>query len=184
LTKKETVPLERPIRNRLRLLGVTAIVLAQLLVLSAQIGRSEAILSSGQTIYLELLPRDPRSLLQGDYVELRYAIAEPPASLPEFNALREGAKIAVVLGRSPSGASEFKRLYAGNEPLSPGEAVMNGKWRGSRIEYGIETYFVPEGTGTETQLTAKYAEIRLARDGNAILVALLPALPAPTGEND
>lgn len=163
-------------RPRLRLIWISAAVLAQLLVMSVQIGRSEAILASGTTVYLELLPRDPRSLLQGDYVELRYAVSEPPASLlPE--SLKDGSKVAAVLARSPSGVYEFKRLYTQDYSLQPDEAVINGKWRWDRIEYGIETYFVQEGTGLETERTAKYAEVKVAKNGNALLTKLLPALP-------
>jgi uncharacterized membrane-anchored protein len=164
------------VRPRLRLIWISAIVLAELLVMSVQIGRSEAILASGTTVYLELLPRDPRSLLQGDYVELRYAVSEPPASLlPE--SLKDGTKVAVVLARSPSGVYEFKRLYSKDYELRPGEAIINGKWRWDRIEYGIETFFVQEGTGLETERTAKYAEVKVAKNGNALLTKLLPALP-------
>lgn len=163
-------------RSRLRFLGITAVVVAQLLVLSVQIGRSETILASGQTIYLELLPLDPRSLLQGDYVELRYTVSAPPASFTG-NEPRIGSKLRAVIDRKQGGVYEFKRLYEEGTALQPGEAVLNGKWNGYRIEYGIESFFVPEGTGIETQLKAKYAEIRLASSGNALIVALHETAP-------
>ncbi|TMV52683.1 DUF2157 domain-containing protein [Paenibacillus mesophilus] len=175
LMKNDTKQAVR-VRPRLSIIWITATVLAELLVMSVQIGRSETILANGATVYLELLPRDPRSLLQGDYVELRYAVSEPPASLaPE--SLKVGTKVAVVLARSPSGVYEFKRLYSKEYELLPDEAVINGKWRWDRIEYGIETYFVQEGTGLETERTAKYAEVKVAKNGNALLTKLLPALP-------
>lgn len=162
-------------RPRFRLIWITAIVLAQLLVMSVQIGRSEAILASGTTVYLELLPRDPRSILQGDYVELRYTISEPPASrLPE--QLKDGTKISAVLARSPSGVYEFDRLYAEGDEIRTDETVINGKWKWDRFEYGIESFFVEEGTGLETERTAKYAEVKVAKNGNALLVRLLPSL--------
>lgn len=168
---------EAPVRSRRELLWVTAVVLAELLVLGAQIGRSETILARGETVILELLPRDPRSMLQGDYVELRYSAAEPPQSLGLDDKLYSGDKVAVVLARSASGAHEFKQLYDDDYALQPGEAVINGKWRWNGIEFGIEHYFVPEGTGGETEQTAKYAEVKVARNGNALLVRLLPGLP-------
>src|SRR5205807_976804 len=36
----------------------------------------ERLLAEGAPILLELRPRDPRSLMQGDYMELRYALAD------------------------------------------------------------------------------------------------------------
>ena len=38
--------------------------------------QKEELLSNGQLILLELVPVDPRSLMQGDYMRLRYAISE------------------------------------------------------------------------------------------------------------
>ena len=35
---------------------------------------NERILSGGQTVLLELAPVDPRSLMQGDYMALNYAL--------------------------------------------------------------------------------------------------------------
>jgi uncharacterized membrane-anchored protein/uncharacterized membrane protein len=162
-------------RSRFQLIWITAIVLAQLLVMSVQIGRSEAILADGTTVYLELLPRDPRSILQGDYVELSYTISEPPASrMPE--ELKDGTKISAVLARSPSGVYVFDRLFSEGDEARPGETIINGKWKWNRIEYGIESFFVEEGTGLETERTAKYAEVKIAKNGNAVLVRLLSAL--------
>ena len=44
--------------------------------------QKERVLSSGRTVLLELAPRDPRSIMQGDYMVLAYAAARAagPAS--------------------------------------------------------------------------------------------------------
>ena len=34
------------------------------------------VVDSCDSVYLKLAPRDPRSLMQGDYMQLRYALAE------------------------------------------------------------------------------------------------------------
>ncbi|GAA3407926.1 GDYXXLXY domain-containing protein [Paenibacillus hodogayensis] len=174
----EPVPAEA--RSRSRMLWIAATVLAALLIVTLQIGRSETIIARGETIYLELQPRDPRSMLQGDYVELRYTAASLPEVLKERleKQLADGAKVTVVLTRTPSGLSVFKQLREDGYVLLPGESIMNGKWRWNRIEYGIETFFVPEGTGIETERAAKYAEVKVGANGNALLIRLLPELPA------
>lgn len=153
-----------------------ALVLLQLAALSLQIGKSEWTLAHGQTIKLELAPRDPRSLLQGDYVELRYAISSPDALAEGLaRSYRYKEKVSVVLYPAPSGVYEYRRLYAKGEPLQPGEVVINGKWNGyNGLVYGIESYFVPEGTGLEVERTAKFAEVKVAAGGDALLVRLLP----------
>ena len=45
-----------------------------LAVFNVAIYRNERLLASGETLYLELAPVDPRSLMQGDYMRLRYAV--------------------------------------------------------------------------------------------------------------
>src|SRR5207247_8096849 len=49
-----------------------AMVLA---LLNFSIGGKERQLESGKVVYLELAPVDPRSLMQGDYMALRFKIA-------------------------------------------------------------------------------------------------------------
>jgi len=47
-----------------------------LLVVNWSIFERERILKNGQLVILELAPIDPRSLMQGDYMALRFKIAE------------------------------------------------------------------------------------------------------------
>ena len=55
------------------------VIVATLVVLAAVNGSilaKERIRSTGERIFLALAPVDPRSLMQGDYMALRFAIAE------------------------------------------------------------------------------------------------------------
>ena len=50
---------------------------------------------------------------------------------------------------------------------------MNGQTSGwGTIYYGIETYFVPEGTGLETERNARLAYVRVGAGGDALLERL------------
>ncbi|ACC98846.1 Uncharacterized membrane-anchored protein [Elusimicrobium minutum Pei191] len=51
---------------------LTLIILS---VLAYNVFKKEIMLARGQTFYLELAPVDPRSLLQGDYMQLNYKIS-------------------------------------------------------------------------------------------------------------
>jgi uncharacterized membrane-anchored protein len=115
-------------------------------------------LTTGTVIRLETRPVDPRDLLRGDYVILNYAINTVwkdrfvgPA--PEEEQAPEKT-VYVVL--APQG--EFHAITRVSlTPLKPGvgEVMMIGKvakrrWDSSgsfRVEYGLERYYVPEGTG-------------------------------------
>jgi uncharacterized membrane-anchored protein/uncharacterized membrane protein len=151
---------------------IAVVVVLQLAMLGAQIGRSEKLLAEGQSIKLELAPIDPRSLLQGDYVRLRFDISEPPTQWEHEHDYR--AKISVVLTPDSNGVYRLKSVRKPGEGLQQGEVAINGRYEHSGIIYGLESYFVPEGTGLEVERTAKFAEVKVAASGDAILVRLMP----------
>jgi uncharacterized membrane-anchored protein len=152
---------------------IALLVLLQVFAMSLQIGKSEWLLAHGQLIKLQLQPLDPRSLIQGDYVRLRYTISEP--EIFEVMNHASTSKFAVVLAPNVStGVYEFRRVYTKGETLAAGEVRLNGTKLGYEgIEYGIETYFIPEGTGSEIERDAKFAEVKVSAGGDAILVRLL-----------
>ncbi|MBP1962171.1 GDYXXLXY domain-containing protein [Paenibacillus aceris] len=154
---------------------IGVLVLLQVAAMSIQIGKSEWLLSHGQLIKLQLEPLDPRSLIQGDYVRLRYTISEPPIFDNNNEDLTSKRKIAVVLAPNmATGVYEYRRVYTKGEELAPGEVRLNGTRMGyERIEYGIETYFIPEGTGRDYEQHAKFAEVKVSANGDAILERLL-----------
>jgi uncharacterized membrane-anchored protein/uncharacterized membrane protein len=154
---------------------IAVLVLLQIAAMSIQIGKSEYLLSHGQLIKLQLEPLDPRSLIQGDYVRLRYTISQPPIFDSKNGDVPSKQKIAVVLApNSATGVYEFSRVYTKGETLGPGEVRINGTRMGYEgIDYGIETYFIPEGTGRNYEQHAKFAEVKVSAGGDAILERLL-----------
>ncbi|MNC02910.1 hypothetical protein D3C75_502950 [compost metagenome] len=153
---------------------LAGIVLLQVSVMSAQIWRSEGLLANGRSIKLELAPVDPRSLLQGDYVVLSYTISRPEWEEAQLKELEEDAKVTLVLAPDAGGVYRLDRLYEAGSPLKEEEVLIRGKWDGYRsFDYGIEHYFVPEGTGIGLERQVRYAEVKVSAKGDAILVRLL-----------
>ncbi|MGD1984388.1 MAG: GDYXXLXY domain-containing protein, partial [Chromatiaceae bacterium] len=60
--------------ERTRLFVLVAMTVAILVFVNLQIMQKEDIIENGETLLLRLAPQDPRSLLQGDYMALRYAM--------------------------------------------------------------------------------------------------------------
>ncbi|RNB56241.1 DUF2157 domain-containing protein [Brevibacillus gelatini] len=152
------------------------IILLQFLLTGYQVYSSESILSKGATIKLELVPVDPRSLMQGDYVRIGYTI-----STLEGEDFSSGEKIRVVLRKQSDNVYDYAGYYetAGkwNKPYTaePTDVIINGKTvGGSQVEYGIESYFVPEGTGLVVERNAKFATIKVGANGDALLESLSP----------
>lgn len=150
------------------------VIVLQLAILGYQVWSSETILEEGTLVKLELQPVDPRSLLQGDYVRLGYTIS----NLGEHD-VAHGEKIRVVLRKQQddlyaySGYYELNGVWNKEYQAMPEDVVINGTTLGGeRVEYGIESYFVPEGTGLEVERNARFAFVKIGRKGDAILESL------------
>ena len=136
--------------------------------------QKEHLLRSGRTVLLELAPRDPRSLLQGDYMALDYALARTLQALPGLP--RDGH---AVLRDDPRGVAVFVRLHGG-APLGPGEYLLRFRSRGLRPRLGTESFFFQEGQGPHFQ-PARFGELRVDARGTALLAGLRDADLKPLG---
>ena len=153
---------------------ISLVVVLQFGILGVQAVRSEILLTTGAVVKLAITPLDPRSLLQGDYIALNYSISNPPEPVAsQLRESRDHSKVRVVINPDDSGVYIFNRLWSSGEKLAEGELVINGKYSGwGPIRYGIESYFVPEGTGLAVQSKARFASVRVSADGDALLESL------------
>jgi uncharacterized membrane-anchored protein len=138
--------------------------------LLGMVATQEFALAHGKAILLETQPVDPRDLLSGDYLMLRYKISDVPTNLfspPVKKDLPYGTKIFVALA---PGTNEFYVVARASTnalaPSSDAEVVLVGKstyawWNATNsihVEYGIERYYVAEGTGNPPVLRSSTAE--------------------------
>jgi len=158
---------------------LSVLIILQLLFLGTQIAINEHALTTGTQVKLEIQPLDPRSIMQGDYVDLSYTIStldEQPWSSNWENRwdkdLRVGQRLQLVIAPDEEGVYRYKKMYEG-QPLDADEVIINGKYQGGRIMFGVEHYFVPEGTGLEVERSMKYAYVRISINGNAIMERLI-----------
>jgi uncharacterized membrane-anchored protein len=147
------------------------ILMATILVLAGvnfEIYQKEQLLANGTTVLLALAPVDPRSLMQGDYMILRYQIAR----LPALSQVKKDGYF--VIGRDVNQVASFKRIYKDKIPLSAGEWLLRYRKRGHEIRLGAESFFFQEGQASYYE-KARYGELHLASSGESILVGLRDA---------
>lgn len=145
-------------------------IVANLILLLAYFNRSvfqkEKILADGQLLLLALAPVDPRSLMQGDYMNLRYAIAEKS----NLDTLPRRGYCIVQL--DSAGIAQKVRMQSTLTPLEPGEYAINYTApEGYEIQLGAESYFFQEGEG-EKYDKAKFGGLKVDKNGNSLLVGL------------
>jgi uncharacterized membrane-anchored protein len=142
---------------------VNLIILLSLVTNS--IFKKEKLLSNGQLILLELAPVDPRSLMQGDYMNLRYAISNNDTDsiskrgfcIVKLDTVRVAKKVRIQDDKTPLHEDEFLINYTSKQ------------WRG--INIGAESYFFQEGEGKKYE-AAKYGGLKIDANGNSLLIGL------------
>ncbi|WP_191557140.1 GDYXXLXY domain-containing protein [Metabacillus idriensis] len=152
---------------------IAGVFILQLAFTGYQSFSNEQALEQGKEVVLELQPLDPRSMLQGDYVQLQYEAGRfKPA-----DDIKSGTVITVKLKKDSNGiyrpTGETAEGRAGDVFKKPqaDEAYLTGKYNGyDGLIFGIESFFVEEGTGMELERTAKYAKVIVSDEGNALLV--------------
>ena len=142
-------------------------------------GVRELMVQTGREYVLDTRPVDPRDLFRGDYVVLRYDI-----SSLNYCCYEVGETIYVML-------EERDGIWRadGHEHQPPTEArpfirgqvsrVSSVSGRSLDVEYGIESYFVPEGAGRDIEAKIRQGNgqvrVRIAVDpsGTAVIKDLL-----------
>ncbi|WP_375311636.1 GDYXXLXY domain-containing protein [Bradyrhizobium sp. A5] len=136
-----------------------AAILLQCLLLVLMVADRMQILREGREVTLQTQPVDPRDLLRGDYVVLRYDISQLPAGALAGTPASERKPIVFVkLAPNANGLYEAVSVHAAPVPVTAPEVLIRGRVNYScgsgrtfcdklTIKYGLESYFVPEGEG-------------------------------------
>ncbi|UPK26831.1 GDYXXLXY domain-containing protein [Bradyrhizobium sp. 195] len=161
------------------LFGVAVLVQCALLVL--MVADRMQILREGREVTLQTQPVDPRDLLRGDYVVLRYDISQLPAgALAGKPADARNPIVFVKLAPNADGLYAAVSVHAAPVPVTTPEVLIRGRVSYScgsdvrtfcdklTIKYGLESYFVPEGEGGKLEQARNQQKLR-------IVAAVLPS---------
>jgi len=154
-----------PEQKRLFVLGAMTVVI--LVLVNAQIVVKEQIIENGDTLLLRLAPQDPRSLLQGDYMALRYAMSNEVAQAAKTAQMADGH---IIVELAQNGEASFVGLYEGQQ-LTQTQRILRFRKRGDSVRLASDAYFFEEGQW-ETYAGARFGELRVSEDGNAVLTGL------------
>lgn len=143
-------------------------IFSQVLILLIMAGSEWAIQTFGDEVKLKTAPVDPRDAFYGDYVTLNYDISDIAVRyFPEGEMPERGDVVYAVLKRD----GEYDRLVSAHlkkPTAADDEKILKGRvqyvvrnWRDNgdkdvsiqsvRAIYGLERYYVPEGTGFELE---------------------------------
>ncbi|MDH6251049.1 putative membrane-anchored protein [Chryseobacterium sp. H1D6B] len=146
------------------------IILLNLIILliyfNFSVSKKEEILKDGKLVLLPLAPVDPRSLIQGDYMSLRYSISQ------NINSDHIPKRGYCVVRLDNMGIADGVRLQKETTPLNEGEYLIKytstDKWN---INIGAESFFFQEGQAKKYE-SAQYGGVKIDKNGNSLLVGL------------
>lgn len=167
-----------------RIIVVAALVLILALV-NWSIWGKERHLAEGEVVFLELAPVDPRSLMQGDYMALRFGLANQ-VQRARYAGHTEGGERQVadgyvVVRLDAQRVAHFERLGASEEALEVDEMRLRYRLRSGQVQFATDAFFFQEGHA-ERYEPARYGQFRVNENGEPLLVALHDAGLEPLGE--
>lgn len=152
----------------------------------------ENVLKQGESLILELAPVDPRSLMQGDYMELRFGLSDDISaqlSRSSHSTTEQSAPLSnlangyALLRKDAQGVAHFCRLsetiptdFADCTPglMMPYKTTYDWPY----VHLPTQQFFFAEGAEPYFA-QARYGEFKVAPNGEALLVGLRDAQLQP-----
>lgn len=143
------------------------------IVFGFMIIEKERHLSDGELLLLELGPRDPRSLIQGDYMRLRYAVIDDTLDALSYTDPRIDREedLIVVVRVDQRHVAEFSRVASDGEKLADNERTLLLRHKSNGYAIGAETFLFQEGARPRFE-QARYGGVKRSRSGSLLLVGL------------
>lgn len=149
---------------------IIVLALFVLAILNYGIYEKEQIKKKGEIVLLKLAPVDPRSLMQGDYMRLRYTLESEILSQAGGNHQKRGY---VVVRPDKNNVAQFVRIYQ-NEKLVAGEKLFRYYNQTYSIRIVPDSFLFQEGQAQLYQ-EAKYGIFKFSGQKDYLLVGLANA---------
>ena len=150
-----------------------------LIIIIGFVAIKEFTLQTGEEVLLKTRPIDPRDLFRGDYVILNYEISTIDISSlqKDVTDFKQNDKVYIPLNKIENyGVVSGVFINKPEEGLFIKGTIKNAQESRLTLEYGIESYFVPEGKGREIERqTGRNLDVKVSIDklGNAVIKELL-----------
>ncbi len=168
-----------------KIIAIITLIIA-LSLINYSIYKKEQLLENGKIVFLKLAPVDPRSLMQGDFMALRFELAgQIQVELKENKLFTDNfdnnkstdGLVYVQLDKkdvasfvSIASTKENTQTSANGDNLDKVTALQF-RVRKGQVKFATNAYFFEEGTGKTLQ-PAKYGKFRVSFDGELLLVTL------------
>ncbi len=148
-------------------------------VINWGIWQNEQLIEQGEKVLLELAPVDPRSLMQGDYMALRFAMAEDIRK--QLDSSHENLTSQVIVQLDADKRASLVALDQ-QQSLQKGQLRLQFRLRNGQIKFATNAFFFEEGTANLYE-SAQYGLFRVSTEGQLMLTHLLDAQLQTLGQS-
>lgn len=172
----------------MQLIRILTVVALQTVALVYMIVDRQHMLDASRVATLKVVPVDPRDLFRGDYVVLNYEISRIDVKTVDGeDKLESGDKVYVTVRKAADG--DWAAVSITHKPGAPSAddipiraTVMSADDLTAdgpayvTLTYGVESYFVPQGTGHDIEKQAREhklsVDVAVDEEGRAAIKAI------------
>jgi len=152
-------------------------LLVILALLNFAIYKREVHIKEGAVVFLRLAPVDPRSLMQGDYMALRFSMARSIRNaLPKEESVNhrtwrrnvDANDGFVLVNLDERKVATFEAIYT-SQILKKNQVLLQYRIRAGKVKFATNAFFFEEGTATRYE-KALYGEFRVNRKHELLLI--------------
>ncbi len=158
---------------------VFATVFALIVAVNINISKKESLIATGDSLLFRLAPVDPRSLMQGDYMRINFAIAGKISSALQAQDKDDYIKLrnlegSAIVEKDKNNVVKFVKLadnQATKATINANHYKIFFKFRNYRFQLTTDAFYFQEGKAKHYN-KAVYGEYRY-HDGEMLLVNLI-----------
>lgn len=145
--------------------GALASGLLFTLILGYMVVDRVRLIKGGQEIVLPIRPVDPRDLFKGDFVRLGFDISRVDRKLLPVDVVNAKRETVVYVTIERDAADKWQPVAVAtalSSKVAPNQIVIQGRsnrYVPEAIRYGLERYYLPEGTGGRIEDMARKSQI-------------------------
>lgn len=156
----------------MRKLAVWLVGISILVAVNFAIWQKEQLLAHGKTVILALAPIDPRSLMQGDYMRLRFQAEQ---DMQRYLPYKKDSSVAdgyVIVSLNEQHIGEVQGVVSELPPtLAVNQWPLRYRIRAGELRFATNAFFFQEGHADD-YAQARYGEFKVNNDGEMLLANL------------
>jgi uncharacterized membrane-anchored protein len=159
--------------NKNKWLAAVTVFIA-IIAINININKKQDIIANGQVLLFKIAPADPSSIMQGDYMNLRFEVAakiRDKVILKNKGARRATLQGSVVVEKGENNIVSFVDLFHQQE-LESNQFVVPYKIRNYRVTFTTNAFYFQEGKASHFQ-QSQYGQFRMSDSGEMLLVNMI-----------